>query len=130
MAFPILRSNGVRAVFFLSTACIGTGKLPWWDIIAYTLKQSVKKRISLKYPEPAVFDLARDGAKQVCMQILRVFAHPAEKDPERVLADLERECEVSRPEAGARRCFLTWAKPGTCSSRVWHSALIPIAMKL
>lgn len=108
LAFPILRSKGVQAVFFLPTAFIGTGKLPWWDIIAYIIKRSVKKHIHLDYPEPADFDLTRDRAKQVCMQILRVFAQPAVKDTEHFLADLERECEVSRPEAGAERCFLNW----------------------
>jgi len=108
LAFPILRSNGVQAVFFLPTAFIGTGKLPWWDIIAYIIKRSVKSRIHLEYPEPVDFELTRDQARQVCIQILRVFAQTAVKDTERFLADLERECEVSRPEAGAERCFLNW----------------------
>jgi peptidoglycan/xylan/chitin deacetylase (PgdA/CDA1 family) len=108
MAFPILRSNGVQAVFFLPTAFVGTGKLPWWDIIAYLIKKSVKTRIHLEYPEPENFDLVVDGGKRVCMELLRLFTKPAVKDPERFLADLERECEVSRPETGAERCFLNW----------------------
>lgn len=108
LAFPILRSNGVQAVFFLPTAFIGTGKLPWWDIIAYIIKRSVKHRIHLEYPEPENFDLVVDGGKRVSMEILRRFTQPAVKDPERFLADLERECEVARPESGAERCFLNW----------------------
>ncbi len=108
LAFPILRSHGVRAVFFLPTAFIGTGKLPWWDIVAYIIKRSVKRRIHLEYPEPANFDLAVDDGKRVSMEILRLFTHPAVKDSERFLAELERECEVSRPEAEAERCFLNW----------------------
>ena len=67
LAFPILRSNGVQAVFFLPTAFIGTGKLPWWDIIAYIIKRSVKSRIHLEYPEPVDFELTRDQARQVCI---------------------------------------------------------------
>jgi len=108
LAFPILRSNGVQAVFFLPTAFIGTGKLPWWDIIAYIIKRSAKRSIHLEYPEPENFDLVVDGRKRVCMEVLRLFTQPAVKDPERFLADLERECEVSRPKAGAERCFLNW----------------------
>ena len=108
VAFPILRSQDVQAVFFLPTAFIGTGKLPWWDVIAYIIKRSVKRRIHLEYPKPENFDLAVDGGKRVSMEILRLFAHPAVKDPERFLADLERECQVSRPEAEAERCFLNW----------------------
>ncbi len=108
MAFPILRSHGVQAVFFLPTAFIGTGKLPWWDTIAYIIKRSAKKSIHLEYPEPAKFDLAVDGGKRASKEILRLFTHPAMKDPERFLADLEGECEVSRPKAETERCFLNW----------------------
>jgi peptidoglycan/xylan/chitin deacetylase (PgdA/CDA1 family) len=108
LAFPILRSHGVQAVFFLPTAFIGTGKLPWWDVIAYMIKQSVKKRIHLEYPEPANFDLIDKGGKAVSTQILRVFTQPAVKDPERFLKELEKECEVSRPTSVAERCFLDW----------------------
>src|SRR5580658_6908786 len=63
LAFPILRTHGVEAVFFLPTAFIGTGKLPWWDVIAYMIKRSVKKRIHLEYPEPLNFDLIDEGGK-------------------------------------------------------------------
>lgn len=108
LAFPILRAHGVQGVFFLPTAFIGTGKLPWWDMIAYIVKQSVKKRIRLEYPGHTILDLERDGRKRVSMQILRLFTQPAVKDPERFIADLENICEVSRPKDAAARCFLDW----------------------
>ena len=108
VAFPILRSHGVQAVFFLPTAFIGTGKLPWWDIIAYLVKRSVKKHIRLEYPKPETFDLAVDGGKRVSMEILRLFTDTAVKDSERFLADLQRASEVSRPEGQTERCFLNW----------------------
>jgi peptidoglycan/xylan/chitin deacetylase (PgdA/CDA1 family) len=108
LAFPILRTHGVQAVFFLPTAFIGTGKLPWWDTIAYIIKQSVKKRIHLEYPEPAIFELVRDGGKSVSMQVLRLFRQSAVKDPERFILELEKACEVSRPRGSAERCFLDW----------------------
>jgi peptidoglycan/xylan/chitin deacetylase (PgdA/CDA1 family) len=110
LAFPILRSHGVQAVFFLPTAFIGTGKLPWWDVIAYMLKKSVKKRIQLEYPEHAIFDLLGEGGRAVSTQILRVFTQPAVKDPERFLEELEKECEVSRPTSVDERCFLNWGE--------------------
>jgi peptidoglycan/xylan/chitin deacetylase (PgdA/CDA1 family) len=108
LAFPMLRAHGVQAVFFLPTAFIGTGKLPWWDVIAYVIKRSLKRRIRLEYPEPASFDLAVHGGKGVSMEILRLSTQPAVKDPERFLLELETECEVARPEAEAERCFLNW----------------------
>lgn len=108
LAYPILRAHGVQGVFFLPTAFIGTGKLPWWDVIAYIVKQSGKERIRIEYPEPASFNLKDDGGKRACMQILRLFTQPAVKDPERFISELESVCEVSRPEEGADRCFLDW----------------------
>jgi peptidoglycan/xylan/chitin deacetylase (PgdA/CDA1 family) len=108
LAFPILRSHGVQAVFFLPTAFIGTGKLPWWDVIAYLIKRSVKRRIHLEYPEPKDFDLVADGGKRLTREVLRLFTQPAVRDPERFLAEVERECEVPRPESRAERCFLNW----------------------
>jgi peptidoglycan/xylan/chitin deacetylase (PgdA/CDA1 family) len=108
LAFPILRAHGVQAVFFLPTAFVGTGKLPWWDVIAYFVKHSVKERIHLEYPEPANFDLIGEGPKHVSVQILRLFTQVAMRDPEHFIAELEKACEVSRPKTGAERCFLNW----------------------
>jgi peptidoglycan/xylan/chitin deacetylase (PgdA/CDA1 family) len=108
LAFPILRAQGVQGVFFLPTAFIGTGKLPWWDVIAYIVKQSVKECIRLEYPKPATFELKGNGVRRVSMQILRLYTKPAVKDPERFIAELEKVCEVKRPEGVAERCFLDW----------------------
>ncbi|HMJ62548.1 MAG TPA: polysaccharide deacetylase family protein [Bryobacteraceae bacterium] len=108
LAFPILRKHGVEGVFFLPTAFVGTGKLPWWDAIAYMIKKSRKKSIALDYPHPATFDLANDGAALVSMRILHAFIQPAVKDPTRFIADLEKACETARPESSAERLFLSW----------------------
>jgi peptidoglycan/xylan/chitin deacetylase (PgdA/CDA1 family) len=109
-AFPILRSHGVQAVFFLPTAFVGTGRLPWWDVIAYIVKQSSKERIQLEYPEPVNFDLRGDGRRRVSMQVLRLFRQPAVKDPERFIKELERVCGVSHPKGGVEHCFLDWSE--------------------
>jgi len=110
LAFPILRKHGVQAVFFLPTAFIGTGKLPWWDVIAYIIKHSVKKHIHIEYPEPANFDLISDGPKHVSVQILRLFTQAAVKDPEHFMMELERACEVSSPIGTVERRFLDWGE--------------------
>ena len=58
-AFPILRSHGLHATFFLPTGFIGTQRLPWWDTIAYVVKHSRKDNFKLSYPQPAEFRLDR-----------------------------------------------------------------------
>jgi peptidoglycan/xylan/chitin deacetylase (PgdA/CDA1 family) len=108
IAFPILRRHGVPGVFFLPTAFVGTGRLPWWDIIAYIVKRSPKTRICLHYPEPGTFDLAKDDVDSCIMHILRFYKQPSMQDRDRFIGELEKACESSRPPIDADRCFLSW----------------------
>jgi peptidoglycan/xylan/chitin deacetylase (PgdA/CDA1 family) len=107
-AFPILRRHDVQGVFFLPTAFVGTGRLPWWDEIAYIVKRSRNMRICLDFPEPMTFDLARDGVDWCIMHILRVYKQPSMQDHNRFVEALEKACESSRPLGDAERCFLSW----------------------
>jgi peptidoglycan/xylan/chitin deacetylase (PgdA/CDA1 family) len=40
VAFPIPRSHGVQGTFFLPTGMIGTNALPWWDQIAWAVRNT------------------------------------------------------------------------------------------
>lgn len=108
LALPILRKHNVQGTFFLPTSFIGTGKLPWWDIIAFIVKQSQKKVIQLRFPEPATFVLEREGLSQVIKQILQLYKRPSMRESERFISELESSCESSRPQAESARCFLNW----------------------
>lgn len=44
-AFPILRSHGANAAFFICTGFIDSPRLPWWDEIAWMVHSSPKTRI-------------------------------------------------------------------------------------
>ncbi len=108
VAFPILRAVGASASFFLSTAFTGTGKLPWWDQIAYIVKGSRRDRITLQYPAEGSFDLRPSHRFASIAAILRVFKQPEVTDTERFVSELEAACEFSRPSGEAERCFLNW----------------------
>ncbi len=107
-AFPVLRSHAVQAVFFLTTAFVGTNHLPWWDVIAYIVKRSRARVIRLEYPEPMTFDLDSTGMDKVIMQVLQLYKQPSMKDYERFVAELERACDSARPPANVDRRFLNW----------------------
>jgi peptidoglycan/xylan/chitin deacetylase (PgdA/CDA1 family) len=47
-AVPILRTWGVPATFFIPTDFLESPKLPWWDYIAYVIKQSRTQQLNLK----------------------------------------------------------------------------------
>jgi len=108
VAFPILRSLNTPAAFFLPTAFVGTGRLPWWDIIAYVIKGSKRENIRVRYPREVSFDVRAQGLSNVTMRILGLFKDPSMQDGERFISELETACESPRPAPTADRCFLNW----------------------
>jgi protein-tyrosine-phosphatase/peptidoglycan/xylan/chitin deacetylase (PgdA/CDA1 family)/carbamoylphosphate synthase large subunit len=108
LAFQILRSHSVPACFFLPTAFVGTGTVPWWDLIAYVVKQSQNRVIHLQYPQPVTFDLKREGLSQTIIQILELYKSPNMRDQERFLSSLEDACGTLRPQTDSNRRFLSW----------------------
>ncbi|RKY17929.1 MAG: hypothetical protein DRQ55_14595 [Planctomycetota bacterium] len=47
-AFPILRSEGVPAVFFLPTSYIGSTRVPWWDEVAMMVRQAKQAQLEIE----------------------------------------------------------------------------------
>ncbi|MBU2979203.1 polysaccharide deacetylase family protein [Alteromonas sp. C1M14] len=55
-AFPILQSHHVPAAFFIATGLIGNSVLPWWDKVAFVLKNSPLNQVKLKnWKHPVCF---------------------------------------------------------------------------
>jgi peptidoglycan/xylan/chitin deacetylase (PgdA/CDA1 family) len=98
----------VPACFFLTSAFVGTGTVPWWDVIAYIVKQSKKRLIRLQYPQPVTFDLEDEGHSEAIVQILDIYKSSEMRDGERFLSGLEEECGVQRPSTDSNRRFLSW----------------------
>ena len=107
-AFPVLRSHGVPAVFFLPTHFIGTSHLQWWDVLAYVVKGSRHRRFSLAYPESQSFDLDQEGLAAVLRRMLLMAASSATTNADRFLSELEGVCDSSRPPQNTVRCYLSW----------------------
>lgn len=133
-AFPVLKRHGVSASFFLPTAFVGTGVLPWWDVIAYLIKNARTERLVLSYPEPSEFDLAAEPVPRIIMRVLWLFKRPDMTDPERFVSELEAACGCPRPDTAAERCFLNWDEAramqaaGMCFGS--HTHTHPILSKL
>jgi peptidoglycan/xylan/chitin deacetylase (PgdA/CDA1 family) len=110
LAFPVLRSFNVQGVFFLATSFVGSSHLPWWDVIAYIVKCSIRRQFRLEYPESLSFDLDRDGLNKTLRRILSAFKTPAMQDQERFLSELEEASGGHRPSAETERLFLSWTE--------------------
>lgn len=107
-AFPVLKKHGLSAMFFLTTSCVGTGFVPWWDRIAYIVKHTRHRVIRLSYPRPVEFDLDQMGVRMACLRVLRLYRDAATTDPDRFECELSRACEQSCETYAPTQRFLSW----------------------
>ncbi len=106
VAFPALRSAGVPATFFLCTSLIGSCFVPWWDQIAYMVRNSSARRLALSYPEELVVAL-NGNRESVITRVLRLFKASPTASTEEFLAQVSDATGVPLPQSGQRR-FLDW----------------------
>ncbi len=107
IAFPILRSHGAQAVFFLVTSMVGSCHLPWWDRIAYLMKTARKRRFSLSYPGELAVDIDKNGLPESLSAVLKFYKQPDNSDPERFIRELAETSMGEEPPKAMRR-FLNW----------------------
>ena len=107
VAFPLLRSHGMQATFFLPTSFIGTQRVPWWDTIAYIIKHSRKDSFRITYPQPAEFRIEAKPSATV-FQLLSLCFRNATTDYAPLIEQLENACDCPRPNGSSERCFLNW----------------------
>ena len=108
VAFPILRSHGIKAAFFLATGFVGTRRVPWWDQIAYLVRRTEKRTLRLHYPRELTFDIDETSRFAVREALLGLYKSEKTADPERFLCGVAEECEVTRPREAPERLFMTW----------------------
>ncbi len=107
-AFPLLRKHKVSATFFLPTIFVGSNALPWWDEIAYLVKQAEGPRLKLTYPEPEEYDLTSSDRQTALWEVLRLFKSAPMIDTERFLQELEAASGVKRAGEHSERIFMNW----------------------
>lgn len=75
-AFPILRSYGVTAGFFVSTGYLDRPRLPWWDEIAWMVGTSSQRKVLIEnwFPEPLIIDeLRREHTVRALLQAYKTL---------------------------------------------------------
>lgn len=106
-AYPILKKYNIPATVFLTTGCIGTDKLFWWDRVGYLIHHTTVSQLDLaelgSYPLRSELDRFRAGS---------IIAKRLKKMPEETknllvekLADI---CRVEIPPDLARGLILSW----------------------
>ena len=108
LAAPILRSLGIPATIFVTTAFVGPPRaLPWWDRVAYAVQACRLRALRIDRPEPATIELAGDRAQAVSALITPRIAAGWRAD-EADLLHLEERAGIDRTarDAAAARLFL------------------------
>ncbi len=74
LAFPVLKANDAKAVFFVATGFIDQPRLAWWDEIAWMVRSSRRETIALPenwLDEPLVLDQL--DRRAVINRLLRIY---------------------------------------------------------
>ncbi|HEX7158943.1 MAG TPA: polysaccharide deacetylase family protein [Edaphobacter sp.] len=104
LAFQLLKQHDLRAAFFLATSFVGSSCLPWWDEIAYLVRNTRWPFLSVPC-SPITIDL-RSGREQAISQLVEAYKSEDNCDPAAFMQQLRAEAQV--PRSNPRRQFLDW----------------------
>lgn len=85
-ALPILQKHGLKAIFFVATAFTSERRLYWWDRVAYLLKHSNRRSITLEYPSR--FRVTLEQRPRAIFELLRFVKACPSLDMEHFLTQL------------------------------------------
>jgi|tagenome__1003787_1003787.scaffolds.fasta_scaffold20913158_2 peptidoglycan/xylan/chitin deacetylase (PgdA/CDA1 family) len=100
LAFPILKEFGVTAAFFIPTGFIGGSQLPWWDEIAWSLRNASTGRISLGGHKEE-FDLAPGVIDQTIAAVLELVKRRRDIPMHEQVAEVSEACRPRGSVAAA-----------------------------
>jgi peptidoglycan/xylan/chitin deacetylase (PgdA/CDA1 family) len=114
VAIPILQKHDVPATFFIPTSFLDSPELPWWDLVAYVVKQTQVRRFvvetvcgdSVSSLEINLQTMSRTAA---IMKIIRALLDEAVDDERRFLDRLAvcAQVAVDAPALGGS-LFMSW----------------------
>ncbi len=111
IAFPLLKSMGLQATFFLSTCLVGTNTLAWWDQVAYTVRHARRPRFKVAEGMQEI-DLTRMDVTQAVGRILRWFKSDGPAQPAALVADVAAACDGPVRQCAPDRQFVSWEEAG------------------
>lgn len=109
IAFPVLRELDLSACFFVVSGLLDAPRLPWWDQVAYAIKQTRVDELTLDYPARLVFDLRTTSRRLVTWRILRAYKDAKPLDEARFVDRLAAQTGVAiDADRLGRELFMSW----------------------
>jgi len=106
VAFPILKSLNIPATFFITTNLIGSNIIPWWDEIAWHIKQCAGKSVKLSNWKKAIA-INKTVTKQNIRSVLQLFKSDP-KNIEKQLIELRDISNTPIPKDICSNLFMSW----------------------
>lgn len=106
-AFPILAAHGMTAIFFLPTNFIGKENVPWWDAIAWLVRNTNERILRLRGLDEPITIVTVNIAHSI-RQVLRWFKDYASATSAEKLDELEAACKCKLDTDVASTLFMSW----------------------
>lgn len=104
LAFPILKAMKIPATFFVATGLIGTNTIPWWDEIAWHIKQIDFPELSLSSWGASISLSKKDTNKNIRDVLSKFKNSPASIDEQ--LLELRQLTGITLKQYESE--FLSW----------------------
>ena len=110
-AFPVLKELGACATFFIPSEQIQERYVGWWDMIAYYVKNSAKRSITIHGKD---FSLEGNKARLAAIRaIQRMMKLEPARETRGLVHELSQVCNVPEPPAEAQDLeLMTWQQIG------------------
>ncbi|RKF14383.1 polysaccharide deacetylase family protein [Alginatibacterium sediminis] len=107
-AFPLLKQRSLSASFFVSTDYIDESQLPWWDEIAWLLKNTQQKTVFLEGWQQAI-SIVGSNEEDLIRQVLREVKSNQTLGLQKQLQQLRTELVTQTIDAELyRELFMSW----------------------
>jgi len=107
-AFPVLKEFGATAVFFIPTGFAGSSFIPWWDEIAWTLRNATAETIRLGGSD-AEFSLRDGSIERTISAVLYLVKHRPQMRMSEQVAEIRAACKPARSvEEAGEPLFMDW----------------------
>ena len=109
VAFPILRSYGAAATFFLTTGFLDGGIVPWWDEVAWMIRKTEEGALNLHgYHEHPIF-LDEPDRCDAIHKVLMIYKSLRGEEADAFLDVVANETGSGRcPEHMGNPLWMTW----------------------
>lgn len=106
VAYPILKQMGIPATFFITTSLVGSSVIPWWDDIAWHIKQLAGQSFKLSIWPDNITLPANIDAEVIRRVLNRIKSFPKKIDLQ--LQELKVLTKKEIPAELSNNLFVQW----------------------